>query len=247
MSLDKSLVRPFSRKGFTLIELLVVIAIILILIAIALPNFLEARLRAKVTAVKADQRTLQVALEAYRTEFPRYPLMAYHDPTPFWPLSNGPNSEGPNHASFMQLTTPTAYITEIPTDLFVSQREDRHDHYGNAWDYLNHPVDTRMGYAYFYVSQETYRSLEGIPIPNYENYGKLADLMHLGGVNYLVYSVGPDKDMDWNNGNGVPATTPPSKGKEARVQLRDACWYHRFVFSPTNGAKSNGDIVACNH
>lgn len=37
------------RSGFTLIELLIVIAIILILIAIALPNFLDAQARAKVT------------------------------------------------------------------------------------------------------------------------------------------------------------------------------------------------------
>ncbi|MBE7490114.1 prepilin-type N-terminal cleavage/methylation domain-containing protein [bacterium] len=38
-----------GHSGFTLIELLIVIAIILILISIALPNFLEAQLRAKVT------------------------------------------------------------------------------------------------------------------------------------------------------------------------------------------------------
>ncbi|MBW7937580.1 MAG: prepilin-type N-terminal cleavage/methylation domain-containing protein, partial [Candidatus Omnitrophica bacterium] len=37
-----------KKAGFTLIELLIVIAIILILISIALPNFLEAQMRAKV-------------------------------------------------------------------------------------------------------------------------------------------------------------------------------------------------------
>jgi len=41
------------KKGFTLIELLIVIAIILILIAIALPNFLEAQIRARMTRAKA--------------------------------------------------------------------------------------------------------------------------------------------------------------------------------------------------
>ncbi len=41
--------RMRARTGFTLIELLIVIAIILILIAIALPNFMEAQMRAKVT------------------------------------------------------------------------------------------------------------------------------------------------------------------------------------------------------
>ena len=38
-----------AKAGFTLIELLVVVAIILILIAIALPNFLEAQTRSKIS------------------------------------------------------------------------------------------------------------------------------------------------------------------------------------------------------
>jgi len=49
-------------RGFTLIELLIVIAIILILIAIALPNFLEAQVRAKVTASRANMRSIETAM-----------------------------------------------------------------------------------------------------------------------------------------------------------------------------------------
>jgi prepilin-type N-terminal cleavage/methylation domain-containing protein len=60
-------------KGFTLIELLIVVAIIAILAAIAVPNFLEAQTRSKVTRVKADQRTLATALESYYIDNNTYP------------------------------------------------------------------------------------------------------------------------------------------------------------------------------
>ncbi|MCA9430219.1 MAG: prepilin-type N-terminal cleavage/methylation domain-containing protein, partial [Candidatus Omnitrophica bacterium] len=55
--------RKYSPGGFTLIELLIVIAIILILIAIALPNFLAAQSRAKVVRERSDIRTLATAIE----------------------------------------------------------------------------------------------------------------------------------------------------------------------------------------
>ncbi|MCA9442211.1 MAG: prepilin-type N-terminal cleavage/methylation domain-containing protein, partial [Candidatus Omnitrophica bacterium] len=59
----------FKRKksGFTLIELLIVIAIILILIAIALPNFLEAQIRARVTKANGELRSIATALFDYNT------------------------------------------------------------------------------------------------------------------------------------------------------------------------------------
>ena len=56
------------RRAFTLIELLIVVAIIAILAAIAVPNFLEAQTRSKVSRVKADMRTLATALESYAVD-----------------------------------------------------------------------------------------------------------------------------------------------------------------------------------
>ena len=60
-------------SGFTLIELLIVVAIIAILAAIAVPNFLEAQTRAKVSRVKADQRSLATAIESYSIDWNTYP------------------------------------------------------------------------------------------------------------------------------------------------------------------------------
>jgi prepilin-type N-terminal cleavage/methylation domain-containing protein len=58
-----------KRRGFTLIELLIVIAIILILIAIALPNFLEAQERARVTRAKGNLRTMETAMNNHFIDY----------------------------------------------------------------------------------------------------------------------------------------------------------------------------------
>ncbi len=72
------------RSGFTLIELLIVIAIILILIAIALPNFLEAQTRAKVTQSRGNMRSIELAMHSIRIDMgsihPDYNDLSHPDP-----------------------------------------------------------------------------------------------------------------------------------------------------------------------
>lgn len=91
------------KHGFTLIELLIVIAIILILIAIALPNFLEAQIRAKVARARGDMRTMATAMETYNLDFRQYPTD--HEP------------DGADRG-LNQLTSPIAYLASLPEDPF---------------------------------------------------------------------------------------------------------------------------------
>jgi len=59
-----------DSKGFTLIELLIVVAIILIIAAIAIPNYLNARLRANESAAVGALRTLNTAQVTYNSTYP---------------------------------------------------------------------------------------------------------------------------------------------------------------------------------
>src|SRR5437016_8814025 len=98
--------RTTARSGFTLIELLIVVAIIAILAAIAVPNFLEAQTRAKVSRTKADMRSAATALESYAVDNNTYPYDGYRLAgtwAPQWNYWYLPT----------MLSTPVAYMTSV--------------------------------------------------------------------------------------------------------------------------------------
>ncbi|MCA9412024.1 MAG: prepilin-type N-terminal cleavage/methylation domain-containing protein, partial [Candidatus Omnitrophica bacterium] len=107
--------RSRGNRGFTLIELLIVIAIILILIAIALPNFLEAQIRARVVKAKGEIRSLSIALESYYLDWNLYPAQHERD-------LRDRNNRGLNW-----LTFPNQYITSLPEDPFHEFSSDSDD------------------------------------------------------------------------------------------------------------------------
>ncbi len=65
-----------KRHGFTLIELMVVIAIIIILAAIAIPNYLSMTRRANKSRIASDMATLATGLETFKTDWGSYPVVA---------------------------------------------------------------------------------------------------------------------------------------------------------------------------
>ena len=174
-----------KKHAFTLIELLIVVAIIAILAAIAVPNFLEAQTRAKVSRVKSDMRTLVTATEAYRVDFNAYPPPSHEDgyqgPIPY----PGPLQYYETKTSVI-LTTPIAYITSRPFDVFRS-KEPTHD---------------GTGIILYHYATRQYAELAG-PLPSPENFTEL--VATFGGqapsTQYYYLSHGPD---NFHNGPDEP-------------------------------------------
>ena len=174
-----------TGAAFTLIELLIVVAIIAILAAIAVPNFLEAQVRAKVGRVETDMRSLATALEAYRIENTKYP--SGRDLGQMFPGSE---------IGFWVLTTPVAYMTSIPFEPFIAkQRPYSHYFYFSDTDVASDGSDARaalvMNWNVFILR-----------IPPY-TWGGWDDCPH----NWLLRSNGPDREANhavpYNASNGT--------------------------------------------
>ncbi len=104
------------KSGFTLIELLIVVAIIAILAAIAVPNFLEAQTRSKVSRCESELRTMALALESYRVDNNMYPGSYVGSP-----LGNAGAQSTLSHMDRRLLSTPIAYLDQFPYDVFHIQ------------------------------------------------------------------------------------------------------------------------------
>lgn len=90
-------------RAFTLIELLIVVAIIGILAAIAVPNFLNAQLRAKIAGTQSDLRIMVDAMLQYHLDNGSYHMHRDGDGQQF------------------PLTTPIPYLNGFLYDRFQAR------------------------------------------------------------------------------------------------------------------------------
>lgn len=128
-----------ESRGFTLIELLIVVAIIAILASIAIPNFLAAQTRAKVSRAEAELRTISVGLASYHVDRNRYP------PTPMASLSD-------RHLRLRFLTTPIAYLSSLPMEVFQRDKPEPYAYWSS-----NLSDAMKESPVYFYLPDEERR------------------------------------------------------------------------------------------
>jgi type II secretion system protein G len=116
-----------KKYAFTLIELLIVVAIIGILAAIAVPNFMNAQIRAKISRAVSDMKTIASALEMYKVDW---------NVVPPWNKTRTGTGR-PLEVRFYRLTTPVAYLSSIPSDPFVTcNSANQYEEFGSTYDYI---------------------------------------------------------------------------------------------------------------
>ncbi|MBD3265552.1 prepilin-type N-terminal cleavage/methylation domain-containing protein [bacterium] len=165
------------KHGFTLIELLIVVAIIGILAAIAVPNFLNAQMRARVARVVSDMKAYAMAEEQYRLDNNQFTF-------------DGDCGVGrAEHLSYIPLTTPVAYISSIPVDAFASIDPKFQN---------RQTVREGLKPTYEYTSRVSFGP-NGTP--NCKGNTQRYNLLGSVNIGYLFTSLGPDGDQDfpWSN------------------------------------------------
>jgi prepilin-type N-terminal cleavage/methylation domain-containing protein len=179
-----------TRKAFTLIELLIVVAIIAILAAIAVPNFLEAQVRSKVSRAKSDMRTIKTGLEAYRVDNNSYIQDLYSATgTEMW-------------GTWAQLTTPIAYITSVPPSPFRYK------------DYLAGGYNKEGQPPYDYGTPDSGEGSRMYPLKAY-GIGYIIDCA--GPDEDIDYTWYPDVtiEMDARSGPGINMVYDPTNGTKS--------------------------------
>ena len=248
--------RRFAEKAFTLIELLVVVSIISILASIALTNYQEAQVRAKISAAANDMRVIELALTAYFTEhnaFPPNPSIPVEKP-PVLPAGYARPSS--YNVTPTLLTSPVAYMTSLPHDPFRTPGAYVYDYFYPAYK------DQIPRYSYYTVinEDEWWRLREqgtivspiathALPPPDakrfegefffnagaYDKYGSPPS--------WVQWSAGPDGVL-WREKDdfSIPGD-PGSPLAPLTRQGRPWGWSFDVPYDPTNGTVSFGNII----
>ena len=213
-----------KNKAFTLIELLIVVAIIAILAAIAVPNFLEAQTRSKVSRARADMRSAATALESYYIDYNVYPYDGYS-----WDGSTRMTAGYDYNFWFLpaEISTPIAYMTSAKlVDPFRKSKPGG----GNHWQF----DDVR-----YRCTQSTWGTkFDELGPPAGES--SFLDEIRQDQGGWGLVCIGPDY---YYGPSG--SSTPSLFGLNTTESWETGSGYpdHPQPYDPTNGTVSPGDIL----
>lgn len=210
-----------KTKAFTLIELLIVVAIIGILAAIAVPNFLNAQIRARVARCYADMRTIGSAMEQLRLDRGVMLVDWWDDDDPwgherlktvFNLIGAGPDFEARGKDAVMApLTSPVSYLSSVPIDPFQINGDNPDPHY-------------------YYVDNDPESPREDHDFPVYAK------------ATAHLYGTQPLKEGEWALG-GIG----PDQAWYFDLNNRDVRNFRGSHYDPSNGLSSRGDIMLTSH
>ncbi len=207
-----------TRQSFTLIELLIVVAIIGILAAIAVPNFLNAQIRARISRAWGDLNAISTGIKMSQMDRNVLLVDFWDDDQPwgtkrieyvFHGVGKG-QGERTLLDILSPLTTPIVYMNSLPKDPFESQT------------YFGSFLSEYYGYAD--NDPESNAPDHGIPALRPERAQQLG-LQPLNEGDYILGSVGPD---------GIWGLFQSSSSELGEIAI---------PFNMSNGIQSIGDIT----